>query len=136
MRVFIDGMDYNTLQEFVPTDMKYMRHMIYTPSGLLLEESNRYYILIPDDVQCKYITYQKTNMIVDSSSFIRKEEVFSMPREKYTMELYERYYVLTSDIYIVTQSIGGKIIDIHFMSNKHNELFVVQSVYDIINRIL
>lgn len=136
MRVFIDSLNYTILQQLITTDKKYTRTIIYTPSGILMEESSRYYILIPDDVECKYVTYQKVDMIIDSSSFIRKEEVFTMPSERYTMELHEDYYPLTSDICIVTQSVKGKTIDIHFMSDTKNELSIVQSVYDIIKGIL
>jgi len=71
-------------------------------------------------------------MILDFTILHRKEEVFSVMNDKYSLTTCERYYNIYQDIYIVTKIVDENVIDIYFYSTNENELYVVQSVYDII----
>jgi len=106
--------------------------MLYTPNGIFIEESGKYYNVIPEDSPGKYISYQKMDMILDFTILHRKEEVFSVMNDKYSLTTCERYYNIYQDIYIVTKIVDENVIDIYFYSTNENELYVVQSVYDII----
>ena len=133
MRVFIDNIDYKSLYKITNNMEHYKKsNIIFTPSGIITNEKGAYYLLIPVDVPCKYVTYQNIDMVLDSSRFEKKDEVFSMPSDKCVTVIIETYYMLSDNVMIVTHTCQNDIIDTFFECDTINEMTLVHNVYDII----
>ena len=133
MKIFIDNLDYKVLNKLVTNIEPYNKsNIIYTENGIFTHEDVIHYVLIPHDLPCKYVTYRNIDMILDNSTFEKKEETFSISRDKYNVEIDELSYWLNDNVILVNRVINEEIIDTFFMCETLKELPLVHNVFDII----
>ena len=68
-------------------------------------------------------------MVLDSSRFEKKDEVFSMPSDKCVTVINETYYMLSDNVMIVTHTCQNDIIDTFFECDTINEMTLVHNVF-------
>ena len=133
MRAHIDNIDYKLLHKLINNSEPYKKiNIILTSQGIFTNQKGRYYVLMPIDVPCKYVTYQNIDMVLDSTRIERQEEVFHIPPDKCVADIIETYYILTDNLMMVTHTCDDDIVDIFFECDTSNEMVLVHNVHDII----
>lgn len=133
MKILIDNIDYKLLNKLVTNIEPFNKsNIIYTENGIFTHEDGIHYVLIPHDLPCKYVTYRNIDMILDNSTFEKREETFSISCDKYNVEIDELSYWLNDNVILVNRVINEEIIDTFFMCETLKELPLVHNVFDII----